>query len=159
MAKNGVTLTVTEDNTQQFLDEEELAVLAALEAAGLVAEGYAKRLCAVDTGRLRNSITHAIAGEEPAVKKYAPNQVHAVTKVTKKNGTAGQPVKDVSEGEYVGVPPKQKNTVYIGTNVVYAPYVEVGTSRMKAQPFLKPAIRDHIDEYKQIFERYLKGRA
>ena len=34
--------------------------LAALEEVGLVAEGYAKRACPVDTGRLRNSITHIV---------------------------------------------------------------------------------------------------
>ena len=29
----------------------------------------------------------------------------------------------------------------IGSNVVYAPYVEFGTKRMKAQPFLVPALQ------------------
>lgn len=28
----------------------------------------------------------------------------------------------------------------VGTNVVYAPFVEFGTSRMAAQPFLRPAL-------------------
>ena len=28
------------------------------------------------------------------------------------------------------------NAVYVGTNIEYAPYVELGTSRQKAQPFL-----------------------
>ena len=36
----------------------------ALEAVGLQAEGYAKMLCPVDTGRLRNSISHAVSGNE-----------------------------------------------------------------------------------------------
>ena len=34
----------------------------ALEAIGLKAEGYAKKNTPVDTGRLRNSITHAVDG-------------------------------------------------------------------------------------------------
>lgn len=29
----------------------------------------------------------------------------------------------------------------VGTNVEYAPYVELGTSRMAAQPFLRPALK------------------
>lgn len=45
---------------------------------------------------------------------------------------------------------KQEEAVYIGTNVEYAPYVEMGTSKMKAQPHLKPAVVDHEDEYKKI---------
>lgn len=46
---------------------------------------------------------------------------------------------------------------YIGTNVEYAPYVEMGTSRQRAQPYLRPAIANHIDEYKKIAEFCLKG--
>lgn len=53
-------LEVVEDYTDLFLRELPIAVARALEEIGLVAEGYAKRLCPVDTGRLRNSITHSI---------------------------------------------------------------------------------------------------
>lgn len=49
-----------------------------------------------------------------------------------------------------------KNTAYIGTNVEYGPYVEMGTTNTKAQPYLKPAIADHIQEYKGIVEQELK---
>lgn len=31
-------------------------------------------------------------------------------------------------------------TEHIGTDVEYAPYVELGTSKMPAQPFLRPAL-------------------
>lgn len=49
-----------------------------------------------------------------------------------------------------------KNTSYVGTNVEYGPYVEMGTINTKAQPYLKPAIADHIQEYKNIVEQELK---
>lgn len=49
-----------------------------------------------------------------------------------------------------------KNTAYIGTNVEYAPYVEMGTKKMEARPYLKPAIADHIQEYKNTIEQELK---
>lgn len=94
------------DNSEEVKSAMESALARALEKIGLVAEGYAKRLCPVDTGRLRNSITHADDGEAE----------------------------------------------YIGTNVEYAPYVELGTSRTRAQPYLKPAVVNHADEYKRIVE-------
>lgn len=99
------------DNSAQFLAALGLAKQAALEAIGLQAEGYAKAKCPVDTGNLRNSISHAASGD----------------------------------------------SAYIGTNVEYAPYVEFGTRKMAAQPYLKPAAEGHAAEYKAIAETYLKG--
>lgn len=105
-------VTVVEDNTDEFRDGLDAAIERALEKVGLVAEGYAKRLCPVDTGRLRNSITHVIDAGEQAV--------------------------------------------YVGTNVEYAPYVELGTARQKAQPYLRPAAQDHVGEYRRIIEGELR---
>lgn len=48
-------------------------------------------------------------------------------------------------------------SAYIGTNVEYAPYVELGTSRTKAQPFIKPAATEHSDVYKRIVQDELGG--
>lgn len=50
----------------------------------------------------------------------------------------------------------QVPTVYVGTDVEYAPYVELGTSKMKAQPFLMPAVKGQIDVYRQVIEEELK---
>lgn len=49
----------------------------------------------------------------------------------------------------------QETAVYVGTNVEYAPYVELGTSKMAKRPYLKPAIEDHIEHYKQIISDQL----
>lgn len=46
--------------------------------------------------------------------------------------------------------------VYIGTNVEYGPYVELGTVKMKKRPYLRPAIENHMSEYKQIAMNVLK---
>lgn len=51
----------------------------------------------------------------------------------------------------------EEKVVYLGTNVEYAPYVEMGTSRSKAQPFIKPAIENHHDEYMDIARKYLNS--
>lgn len=99
------------DHTEEVLDGIEQAKARALEKIGLVAEGYAKRLCPVDTGRLRNSITH-ITDDEAA---------------------------------------------YIGTNVDYAVYVEMGTVNTPAQPYLKPAATDHMEKYRSILKSELQG--
>lgn len=58
---------IIKDNSKQFLKKLEEKIPVALEACGLQAEKYAKQLCPVDTGRLRNSITHTVLGEEQAV--------------------------------------------------------------------------------------------
>lgn len=49
------------------------------------------------------------------------------------------------------------NAVYIGTNVEYAPYVELGTSHQKAQPFLRPAASGHGAQYRQVLKNALGG--
>lgn len=111
MAIDGVT--VNEDNTEEASQGIRRAIDRALEEIGLAAEGYAKRACPVDTGNLRNSITHAVEPGEDAV--------------------------------------------YVGTNVEYAPYVEMGTRRTAAQPFLRPAATEHGDQYRQVLKNALGG--
>lgn len=55
------------DFTPDILDFIKNQKLLALEVIGGQAEKYAKGLCPVDTGRLRNSITHSLASGEDAV--------------------------------------------------------------------------------------------
>ena len=43
-----------------------------------------------------------------------------------------------------------EDTEIIGSNVEYAPYVELGTYRMAARPYLRPAAENHSEEYKQV---------
>lgn len=124
------------DNSPMVKQEFEEACLRALERCGLQAEGYAKDLTPVVTGNLQNSIGH---------------KVDAAGKVA-----------------------------YIGTNSEYGPYVELGTGihysggrqtpwvykdekgnwhrtrGQEAQPFLKPAVADHKQTYRNIIEDELK---
>ena len=125
------------DNSADVLQDIEGKKAKALEIIGLVVEGYAKRMCTVDTGRLRNSITHA----------------------TQSN--TGQDTYSDNDGKQFGggsahTAPTE-DMVCIGTNVEYAPYVEMGTVRTPAQPFLKPAAADHVAQYKDIILRVLEG--
>ena len=94
------------DNSQQILSALEKGIKNGLEAIGLTAETYAKKATPVDTGRLRNSISHSVDGE----------------------------------------------AAYIGSNVEYAPYVELGTNRAKAHHMLQKAATEHSAEYKRLAE-------
>ena len=65
------------DHSAEVSAEFKAALLRGLEKCGLVADGYAKKLCPVDTGNLRNSITHVVDEQEPAAYigtnvEYAP---------------------------------------------------------------------------------------
>ena len=130
---------IVQDHSADVLKALGNQTIKALYECGLVAEGNAKLKCPVDTGNLRNSITCTVVESEDAV--------------------------------------------YIGTNVEYAPYVEFGTgkfyesgrqtgwtingpdgSRMttrgqKAKPFLRPALSEHIDQYRKIIQRELGADA
>lgn len=125
------------DNSDAVSVKFAMACMRALEKCGLTGENFAKRLCPVDTGNLRNSITHQVDDHE----------------------------------------------VYIGTSSEYAAYVELGTGKyakggggrptpwvyqdakgdwhktegQRAQPYLKPAIADHAQTYKNIIEDELKN--
>lgn len=145
--KNNSTIVVY-DHTKQVLHELDGSTVAALEKIGLLAEAYAQVELTkpkahkdgtvrpnIETGLLHNSITHAIDGQAPAKRSYSSDD---------KN----------TRGSYTGSAPKDKQgsrSVYIGTNVQYAPYVEMGTSKTKAYPFIRPAVEDHFEEYEQIF--------
>ena len=65
------------DNTDEVLSALEKAKKRGLEAIGLTAEGHAKKITPVDTGRLqlRNSISHATDDEAAYIgtnTEYAP---------------------------------------------------------------------------------------
>lgn len=121
------------DNTSGVIKDFDGAVERALIKCGVIAEGYAKLKCPVDTGRLRGSIVYA----------------------TSTSGSQGQ--SPAEPGDYTPLEVPQAKRVYIGTNVEYAPDVELGTQRQRAQPFLRPAIENHINEYKQTILDELRG--
>ena len=52
--------------------------------------------------------------------------------------------------------PSEK-VAYIGTNIEYAPYVELGTSKMAARPFLRNACANYTEQYLNILEKALKN--
>lgn len=136
----GLVIKIT-NNANLTLDELQSACLRALERMGQQVEGYAVDLVPspgkTGTGALKNSLTH----------KVVPSEL----------------------------------TVYAGSNMEYAVYVECGTGKyypggrdtpwvyqdakgnwhfthgQRAQPYLKPAIANHIGTYKNILESEMKN--
>ncbi len=51
----------------------------------------------------------------------------------------------------------QGDTVHIGTDVEYAPYVEFGTYKMKAKPYLKPGIMNNMSQYEEIAKEQIEA--
>lgn len=133
---SNVTVNSNADEVKNALLSQKAIVL---EALGLEAQGNAideiTSMEAVDTGRLRNSITWATA-----TGQGLPNQ---------QGGEAAKP----EDYKLSGTPEEDK--VYIGTNVEYGPYIELGTSKMAARPFLKSAIMNYQKKYKQIVKEGL----
>lgn len=124
---------------EEILQLFKTAVTRGLERCGLQAEGYAIDLVPVDTSTLKQSITHKVDTDEQAA--------------------------------------------YIGTNNDYAAYVELGTGKyaeggggrptpwvyqddegkwhhthgQRAQPYLRPALADHKQTYRNILKDELEN--
>jgi phage gpG-like protein len=65
------------DHSDEVIRLLSSATTKALEEIGLVAEGHAKKKAPVDTGNLRNSITHVVEGDAAYIGtnvEYAPYQ-------------------------------------------------------------------------------------
>lgn len=92
-----------ESHIDEAIEAKDQAIARALETIGLVAERYAKEYAPVDTGRLRNSITHETAPEEGAVYigtnvEYAPYQEFGT--IHQKGTPFLRPALDNHLGEY-----------------------------------------------------------
>lgn len=130
MAQKTFALSVTSHRLTVESDVTK-AIHRALEICGGKAETYAKKLCPVGKpygGTLRGSITHQRQGDD---------------------------------------------TELIGSDVKYAPYVEFGHHQevgryvpaigkrlvrdyVPGKPYLRPALENHVSEYKEVFESELK---
>lgn len=145
--KTKLDIKIEQDNSKEILNELHDALERALEKIGQVAEGHAKLYLtmsdAVDTGRLRNSVSHATHTNIQSLE-YSWSE-------SKK----GRKVKGGSDSTVPKGAPEE-NHVVIGTNVEYGPIIEFGAKGRAPRPYLKPAIADHIQDYRAIIEEELK---
>ena len=136
---------IANSNINKVKSEENAAVERVLEMIGIKIEKYAKGLCPVGTvestgkkgyrgGTLRNSITHQIDYKTLSV---GSNVEYA-------------PYVELGTGPYFSVPPdwEQFDTVKGSGN---------GHGYVRSRPFLRPAIENHLSEYKNIIKKELGG--
>lgn len=137
------------DNLDLILQATDEQIEMALIAIGAKMESHAKAdYVPVDTGRLKNSITFALAGGPAQISSYGPDS------------GGGD---DVQSKPYSGTAPADPGgkvrSVYVGSNVEYAEIVEEGTSGRRGKHYLRDAVNNHIEEYKNLAERALSGKS
>lgn len=125
------------DNSEKVKDELQSFAIRALEKCGLTGEGFAKKYCPVDTGDLRNSITHQVETSEFAVY-IGTNSDH------------GAPV-ELGTGKYY---PGGRPTPWVYQDAKGNWHMTHG---QRAQPYLKPAVADHSQTYRYIIESEMKN--
>ena len=125
------------DNSKEVLEAMQQAAVRALEKCGLTAEGYAKKLCPVDTGNLRNSITHTVDEDEPAA--YIGSNVEYASYVC------------LGTGKYY---PGGRPTPWTYQDAKGEWHWTAGS---RAQPYLKPAVAANANTYRKIIEKELKN--
>jgi HK97 gp10 family phage protein len=133
-----------QNNSEEITKDFENAIERALMAIGETAVTHAKDLLtaqkAVDTGRLRNSVAYAS-------KMHPANTI----KFSEADQKAGK------KGESSLVNTSEENVVYVGTAVHYGTKIEFGTSKMRARPYIAPAVSQHSDEYRNIIKQSLEN--
>ena len=123
-----VEFKIAENNVDLVKAASDDAIRTALELVGQLAEGYAI--------------------EE--LSKIKPHKTQPTMRPNVDTGRLRNSIKHQVESD--------GKAVIVGTNVEYAPYLELGTSRMpKGFPFLKPAVTEHTDTYNEAIEKVLKG--
>lgn len=53
---------------------------------------------------------------------------------------------------------EDQQCVVIGCRIEYAPDVELGNSQMHARPFLRPAVVNYQNDYKDMFDAIMRGK-
>lgn len=138
----------SKDNTKEFERAFQNAIERGLEAIGMAAETYAKTDgdMPVVTGYARNSITYALAGQEPGTKAYKADR-------------KAKYEKELRTGSYDGTMDGKKGDLFvaIGSNVEYFPAIELGGAHRVAHHVLRRAATDHADRYKQLLEDSLRN--
>jgi HK97 gp10 family phage protein len=122
---------------------QEKVVVGATRAAAKVVADEAKSRVPVDTGLLKKSI-----GVAKAKKKDTPKDVVKFYVVPKSK------IKFTTKGTMDGKAVKVKTN----TSAFHAHFIEFGTEKMAARPFLRPAMESTRTEVVTAFQKYALKR-
>lgn len=137
-------ITIVENNIPKAMSQLDDVTELILTKIGMKIEKFAKALCPVGTpestgkkgyrgGTLRNSITYEVNGDELVA---GSNVEYA-------------PYVELGTGQYFTPPP---SWIEFGSSKGSG----IGHSFVKPRPYLRPAVEQHIAEYKKIIETELK---
>ena len=139
---------------KQMTRRVEVGLALAMESFAVNIWSSARKGCPVDTGSLRNSIRverlKGLRGRAYVVYRIVAGSGSDVS------NSGMRSVGGASRGVGVGI---QKG---IGgkkwRNPFYALYVELGTSRMAARPFMRNAFNRHLRSFKGVVRKYMRPR-
>lgn len=126
------TVEILVDNVPQVIADLDRKVETALTVCGGKIEGYAVDLCPVGTE------------ESTGIKGYKGGSLRSTIRYELDK-----------DGDSVAIGAGGIDGIY--RFVDYAKYVELGTYKMRAQPYLRPALEDHQNEIKAVIEKVFKG--
>lgn len=132
-----VEMGVKEDKTDTLIDEVKTAIQYAMIRIGMAAQKYATNSAPRVTGHLAQSICYVTKEQEGTT--YSKDST---------------PERRIPER----VASQEEKSVYIGTNVYYAPYQEYGTrsesgkEAIVAKHYLKNSVQDHKEEFRKILD-------
>lgn len=127
-----MTDVVMKSNADVARRAKDEAIARALEIIGGKVESYAKGLVPVDTGALRNSITHQVNDEKATIG----SAVHYA------------PYVELGTGKDYSPPPE-----WITNNAERG--AGISNRSVKPRPYLRPAVEEHVTEYENIVKNEL----
>jgi len=87
----------------------------------------------------------------PAIQQALSRFLKKAGIIVKSSAKANAPVDTSNLRGGISSRPEGIRQVIIGPNVDYGIYQEFGTKYMKAQPYMRPALQDNIDNIRDIF--------
>lgn len=129
-----------------------IGISLALESFAVNVWSTARKICPVDTGSLRNSIR--VERSSGLNRNYTMYRIKAGAGEVE--GSGMKTIGGSNTGVGVGIQKGIGKGKY--RNPTYALFVELGTVKMAAQPFMRPAFNKHKNSLRSTIRRFIKVR-